>query len=92
MIAERTIERNKRWFFSLKSLRDGSNVLLNYEDNVMTVETANLQLAADIVLSITDYLNLDQLQVRFFWYYFNKFNIWYRPVVSVYKILKLIKL
>ncbi|KAL1454875.1 hypothetical protein WDU94_009006 [Cyamophila willieti] len=62
MMSGRTIEKKNRWFVALKSLRDNSNLLLSYEDNTMHIETSNIQLAADIVLSIADYLNIDQLQ------------------------------
>lgn len=63
MMVGRKIEKKKNWFVALKSLRDGANILLSYDNNTMTIETDNLQLAADLVLSVTDYLNIDQLQV-----------------------------
>uniref|UniRef100_A0A8D9F590 Bardet-Biedl syndrome 2 protein n=1 Tax=Cacopsylla melanoneura TaxID=428564 RepID=A0A8D9F590_9HEMI len=64
MMSGRTIEKKNRWFVALKSLRDSSNLLLSYEDNTMHIETSNIHLAADIVLSITEYLNIDQLQTQ----------------------------
>ncbi|KAI5699879.1 hypothetical protein M8J75_010430 [Diaphorina citri] len=62
MMSGRTIEKKNKWFVALKSLRDSSTLLLSYEENTMHIETSNLQLAADIVISITEYLNIDQLQ------------------------------
>lgn len=52
------------WSICLKSLRDNSTVNIKYFSGTMTLVTENMGLAAEIIQSIINYLNIDKLEVR----------------------------
>lgn len=52
------------WSICIKPLREGSAINLKYSSGTMTLVTENMGLAAEIVQSIANYLNIDKLEVR----------------------------